>query len=151
MKEIIQDTKWLEEEFTMTVQKVCASPCLQYVWRFLLLEKLSQGCTIIRFIPISKQRGGVLIQKWGRSSAASTAVSIVDAIKSLVTPTPEGEWFSTGVSFESFELKLVTALFQHSSNGRSNKKTQVYTTGNPYGIAEDIVFSMPCRSKVRSY
>jgi malate dehydrogenase (NADP+) len=26
--------------------------------------------------------------------------------------------------------------------------TQVYTNGNPYGIAEDIVFSMPCRSKV---
>nr|CAC87698.1 NADP-dependent malate dehydrogenase [Saccharum officinarum] len=85
VKEVIQDTKWLEEEFTMTVQK----------------------------------RGGALIQKWGRSSAASTAVSIVDAIKSLVTHTPEGDWFSTGV----------------------------YTTGNPYGIAEDIVFSMPCRSK----
>lgn len=30
------------------------------------------------------------------------------------------------------------------------KKIQVYTTGNPYGIAEDIVFSMPCRSKVWS-
>lgn len=25
---------------------------------------------------------------------------------------------------------------------------QVYTNGNPYGIAEDIVFSMPCRSRV---
>lgn len=25
---------------------------------------------------------------------------------------------------------------------------QVYTNGNPYGIAEDIVFSMPCRSNV---
>lgn len=24
----------------------------------------------------------------------------------------------------------------------------MYTTGNPYGIAEDIVFSMPCRSNV---
>ncbi|KAB1211041.1 Malate dehydrogenase [NADP], chloroplastic [Morella rubra] len=66
-----------------------------------------------------QKRGGVLIKKWGRSSAASTAVSIVDAIRSLVTPTPEGDWFSSGV----------------------------YTTGNPYGIAEDIVFSMPCRSK----
>ncbi|KAG2310863.1 hypothetical protein Bca52824_022420 [Brassica carinata] len=66
-----------------------------------------------------QKRGGLLIQKWGRSSAASTAVSIVDAIKSLVTPTPEGDWFSTGV----------------------------YTNGNPYGIAEDLVFSMPCRSK----
>ena len=41
----------------------------------------------------------MLIQKWGRSSAASTAVSIVDAMKSLVTPTPEGDWFSSGVSF----------------------------------------------------
>ncbi|KAF5467017.1 hypothetical protein F2P56_016890 [Juglans regia] len=66
-----------------------------------------------------QKRGGVLIQKWGRSSAASTSVSIVDAIRSLVTPTPKGDWFSSGV----------------------------YTNGNPYGIAEDIVFSMPCRSK----
>ncbi|KAG6503761.1 malate dehydrogenase [NADP] 1, chloroplastic-like [Zingiber officinale] len=65
-----------------------------------------------------QKRGGILIQKWGRSSAASTAVSIVDAIRSLVTPTPSGDWFSTGV----------------------------YTTENPYGIAEDIIFSMPCRS-----
>lgn len=84
-KQVIGDTKWLEEEFTKIIQK----------------------------------RGGVLIQKWGRSSAASTAVSIVDAMRSLVTPTPEGDWFSSGV----------------------------YTNGNPYGIAEDIVFSMPCRSK----
>lgn len=66
-----------------------------------------------------QKRGGVLIQKWGRSSAASTAASIVDAIRSLVTPTPEGDWFSSGV----------------------------YTKGNPYGIEEDLVFSMPCRSK----
>jgi malate dehydrogenase (NADP+) len=65
-----------------------------------------------------QQRGGDLIKKWGRSSAASTAVSICDAIKSLITPTPEGDWFSSGV----------------------------YTNGNPYGIAEGIVFSMPCRS-----
>ncbi|GAB2276828.1 Malate dehydrogenase, cytoplasmic [Dionaea muscipula] len=85
VKEVIKDHKWLEEEFTVKVQK----------------------------------RGGALIQKWGRSSAASTAVSVVDAIKSLVTPTPVGDWFSTGV----------------------------YTNGNPYGIAEDLVFSMPCRSK----
>ncbi|XP_021761329.1 malate dehydrogenase [NADP], chloroplastic isoform X1 [Chenopodium quinoa] len=71
------------------------------------------------FTDIVRKRGGVLIKKWGRSSAASTAVSIVDAIKSLVTPTPPGDWFSSGV----------------------------YTDGNPYGIAEGLVFSMPCRSK----
>ncbi|ERN04803.1 hypothetical protein AMTRI_Chr07g29060 [Amborella trichopoda] len=85
VKEVITDTKWLEQEFTEKVQK----------------------------------RGGALIQKWGRSSAASTAVSVVDAIRSLITPTPKGDWFSSGV----------------------------YTNGNPYGIAEDIVFSMPCRSE----
>ncbi|XP_068328606.1 malate dehydrogenase [NADP], chloroplastic-like [Pyrus communis] len=71
------------------------------------------------FTELIQKRGGVLIKKWGRSSAASTAMSIADAIKSLVTPTPEGDWFSSAV----------------------------YTNGNPYGIAEDLVFSMPCRSK----
>lgn len=83
--EVIKDKKWLEEEFTQTVQS----------------------------------RGGVLIKKWGRSSAASTAVSIADAMKSLVTPTKEGDWFSSGV----------------------------YTGQNPYGIDKDLIFSMPCRSK----
>lgn len=73
----------------------------------------------VEFTEMVQKRGGVLIKKWGRSSAASTAVSIVDAIKSLTIPTPEGDWFSSGV----------------------------YTTGNPYGIADDLIFSMPCRSK----
>jgi len=71
------------------------------------------------FTPAIQTRGGLLIKKWGRSSAASTAVSIADAIRNLVNPTPEGDWFSTAV----------------------------LTDGNPYGIAEGIVYSMPCRSK----
>lgn len=70
------------------------------------------------FTPRVQTRGGALIKKWGRSSAASTAVSIADALKSLTTPTPPGDWFSSGV----------------------------YTGGNPYGIDDDIVYSMPCRS-----
>jgi len=70
------------------------------------------------FTPAIQTRGGLLIKKWGRSSAASTAVSIADAIKSLVTPTPEGDWFSTAVC----------------------------TDGNPYGIEEGLIFSMPARS-----
>ncbi|XWS75227.1 hypothetical protein CRYUN_Cryun01aG0067600 [Craigia yunnanensis] len=63
------------------------------------------------------KRGGVLIQKWGGSSAASTAVSTVDAIKSLMTPTPEGDWFSSGgdgdyelvkeVIFDDYLLKRI--------------------------------------------
>eukprot|EP00951_Prasinocladus_malaysianus_P019953 scaffold162305_cov45-Prasinocladus_malaysianus.AAC.1 len=47
------------------------------------------------FTPLVQTRGGALIKKWGRSSAASTAVSIADAIKALVTPTAEGDWFSS--------------------------------------------------------
>jgi malate dehydrogenase (NADP+) len=70
------------------------------------------------FTPLVATRGGALIKKWGRSSAASTAVSIVDHIKSLTNPTNEGDWFSMGVC----------------------------TDGNPYGLPEDMVFSMPCRS-----
>lgn len=50
-------------------------------------------------------RGGALIKKWGRSSAASTAVSIADHLRSLYIPTPAGDCFSTAV----------------------------YTEGNPYG------------------
>lgn len=62
------------------------------VLKILVFHQLPKG------INIEFQRGGVLIQKWGRSSAASTAVSIVDAIRSLVTPTAEGDWFSSAVS-----------------------------------------------------
>mmetsp|Transcript_69826 Transcript_69826/g.221208 ORF Transcript_69826/g.221208 Transcript_69826/m.221208 type:complete len:295 (-) Transcript_69826:113-997(-) len=71
------------------------------------------------FVTKVSTRGGALIKKWGRSSAASTAVSIADAIRSLVTPTPEGDWFSSGVC----------------------------TDGNPYGIEEGLIFSMPLKSK----
>jgi malate dehydrogenase (NADP+) len=70
------------------------------------------------FTPIVANRGGALIKKWGRSSAASTAVALADAIKALVTPTPEGDCFSTAVC----------------------------TDGNPYGIEEGLIFSMPCRT-----
>ncbi|CAL8462477.1 g2010 [Coccomyxa elongata] len=71
------------------------------------------------FTPTVANRGGAITQLNGRSSAASTAVSIADALKSLVTPTPQGDCFSSAVC----------------------------TDGNPYGLAEGLIFSMPCRSK----
>jgi len=70
------------------------------------------------FTPAIQTRGGLLIKKWGRSSAASTAVSIESAIKDLVNPTAEGDWFSTAV----------------------------LSNGNPYGIQDGLVYSFPCRS-----
>ncbi|KXZ49560.1 hypothetical protein GPECTOR_20g415 [Gonium pectorale] len=71
------------------------------------------------FTPKVALRGGALIKKWGRSSAASTAVSVADAIRSLVVPTAPGDCFSTGV----------------------------ISDGNPYGVREGLIFSFPCRSK----
>lgn len=70
------------------------------------------------FTPTVATRGGALIKKWGRSSAASTAVSIADHLRSLYIPTPAGDCFSMAVC----------------------------TDGNPYDIAEGLIFSMPCRS-----
>ena len=55
-----------------------------------------------------------------RSPAASTAVAIADAVKSLVEPTPEQDCFSSAVC----------------------------TDGNPYGIREGLICSMPCWSEV---
>ena len=70
------------------------------------------------FTPKVATRGGALIKKWGRSSAASTAVSVADAIRALVTPTKAGDCFSSGV----------------------------VPTSNPYGVPEGLNFSFPLRS-----
>jgi malate dehydrogenase len=71
------------------------------------------------FVSTVQGRGGAIIKARGKSSAASAANAAIDAIKSLVTPTAEGQWFSTGVCSD----------------------------GNPYGIEEGLIFSFPCRSK----
>ncbi len=70
------------------------------------------------FISSVQKRGAAVIAARGKSSAASAASAAIDAMKALVTPTPKGEWFSSGV----------------------------WSEGNPYGIAEGLIFSFPCRS-----
>jgi malate dehydrogenase len=49
------------------------------------------------FIPIVQQRGAAIIKARGASSAASAANAAVDTVRSLVTPTPEGHWYSVGI------------------------------------------------------
>jgi len=71
------------------------------------------------FTPVVQTRGAAVIKKWGRSSGASTAVSITDHINSLLKPTDEGDCFCMAVC----------------------------TDGNPYGIEEGLIYSMPLRSK----
>lgn len=69
------------------------------------------------FIKGVQQRGAAVIAARGKSSAASAANALIDAVKSLINPTPKGEWFSSAVCSDR----------------------------NSYGIAEDLIFSFPCR------
>lgn len=71
------------------------------------------------FIKTIQQRGAAIIKARGKSSAASAANAAIDTVKSIVNPTPEGQWFSSAVC----------------------------TDGNSYGIDEGLIFGFPCRSK----
>ncbi|MBT8036804.1 MAG: malate dehydrogenase [Verrucomicrobiae bacterium] len=49
------------------------------------------------FIKTVQQRGAAIIKARGASSAASAANGVVDTVRSLTTPTPEGDWTSVAV------------------------------------------------------
>lgn len=71
------------------------------------------------FMANVQKRGAAIIAARGKSSAASAAHAVVDAVKSLEQKTLNSDWFSSGV----------------------------YTATNRYGIDPNLVFSFPCRSK----
>lgn len=70
-------------------------------------------------VPMIQKRGDEVIKARGKSSAASAANAILQCMRHLIFPSKEGETFSCSL----------------------------LSDGNPYGIAERIVFSFPCRSK----
>ncbi|MFT3829889.1 MAG: malate dehydrogenase [Opitutaceae bacterium] len=70
------------------------------------------------FIPVIQQRGAAIIKARGLSSAASAANAACDTVRALTSPTAPGDWFSVGV----------------------------YSDGS-YGVAKDIIFSFPIRTK----
>ncbi len=49
------------------------------------------------FISTVQQRGAAIIKARGLSSAASAANAVVDTVRSLVTPTPAGDWYSVAL------------------------------------------------------
>jgi malate dehydrogenase len=65
-----------------------------------------------------QQRGAAIIAARGSSSAMSAASSAIDHVRSFLTPTPDGDWFSAAIV----------------SDGR-------------YGITPGLIFSYPLRSK----
>jgi malate dehydrogenase len=52
------------------------------------------------FIATVQQRGAAIIKARGLSSAASAANAVVDTVRSLTTPTREGDWYSVAVHSE---------------------------------------------------
>jgi malate dehydrogenase len=49
------------------------------------------------FVPTVAKRGAAVIKARGGSSAASAANAALEGVKSIVVPTPTGDWFSAGV------------------------------------------------------
>ena len=49
------------------------------------------------FIPTVQKRGAAIIEARGFSSAASAACAAGDHVKSMLAPTPKGDWFSSAV------------------------------------------------------
>ena len=75
----------------------------------------------VDFIPTVQQRGAAIIQARGASSAASAANAAIDTVKSLTTPTLEGDWKSVCVASDgSYGTKegLITS-FPIRSDGQN--------------------------------
>ena len=72
------------------------------------------------FISTVQQRGAVIIKARGSSSAASAANAVVDSVRSLLEPTPAGDWHSVCVCSDGsygVEKGLVSS-FPVRSNGQ---------------------------------
>ena len=75
------------------------------------------------FIATVQQRGATVIKARGLSSAASAANAIVDTVRSLVTPTQEGDWHSVAICSDgcyATEPGLITS-FPIRSNGTNHE------------------------------
>lgn len=72
------------------------------------------------FIATVQQRGAAVIKARGASSAASAANAALETVRSLVTPSPSGDWFSVAS-----------------------------VSGGQYGVEEGLVCSFPTRSDGR--
>jgi len=73
------------------------------------------------FIATVQQRGAAIIKARGASSAASAANAAIDTVRSLINPTPTGDWHSVAVCSDGsygVEKGLISS-FPIRSNGKS--------------------------------
>jgi malate dehydrogenase len=72
------------------------------------------------FIPTVQQRGAAIIKARGASSAASAANAAVDTVRTLVTPTAAGDWYSVAICSDGsygVEKGLMSSFPIRSSGG----------------------------------
>ena len=143
--DVVQDEQWFRYDFTPTVAGrgepvgICTwncaagcqktpnsddsgASCYRRISCNILHRYWDEPGLMHKLLTKIKPAGGEIASRLERSPAASTAVAVADAVKSLVEPTAEGECFSSAVC----------------------------TDGNPYGIREGLICSMPCWSQVAS-
>lgn len=72
------------------------------------------------FISTVQQRGAAIIKARGASSAASAANAAIDTVRSLITPTPAGDWHSVCVCSDgSYDVEAgLISSFPVRSDGR---------------------------------
>ncbi len=80
-----------------------------------------QGWLEGEFITTIQQRGAAIIKARGASSAASAANAVVDSVRSIIEPTPTGDWHSVCVCSDgSYGIeKGLICSFPIRSNGKS--------------------------------
>jgi malate dehydrogenase len=73
------------------------------------------------FISTVQQRGAAIIKARGASSAASAANAAVDTVRTLVTPTPAGDWYSVAICSDGsygVEKGLISSFPIRTSSSR---------------------------------
>src|SRR5262249_30549651 len=81
------------------------------------------------FLSTVQQRGAAIIKARGASSAASAANAVVDSVRSILEPTPAGDWHSVCVCSDGsygIEKGLISS-FPIRSNGKSLEIVQGLT------------------------
>jgi malate dehydrogenase len=92
----------------------------------------------VDFIPTVQQRGAAIIKARGASSAASAANAAVDTVRSLITPTTEGNWNSVCVASDgSYDTKegLITSF-------------PIRSDGEKWEIVQDVPINEFARGKI---
>lgn len=91
------------------------------------------------FIPTVQQRGAKIIEARGASSAASAANAVVDSVRSIVFPTPKGDWSSLCVCSDgSYDTEpgLITGL-------------PIKSDGHKWEVVQDIELNKFSQQKIK--